>query len=132
MREIVNQGVLLARTGHCTEAAEGVTFYSQPKDVLQYGICNHKKTVLQPHVHMKRARVSFHRTYEFLYLISGMMECQLFNEERKYITNVILSEGDWIALHEGGHGFKVLCDNTRFLEVKNGQFLSTEQDKTRF
>jgi hypothetical protein len=44
----------------------------------------------------------------------------------------ILKAGDFIMLYDGGHGFKVLQDNTVFIEVKNGQFVTVEQDKDKF
>ena len=133
LREVRSNGTLLARVGNIFEAPDGVTFYSKPEDILQYGACVHKaQTELKPHVHLKRARVSFHRTYEFMYVVCGRMECTLFNDVKKPVATIMLVQGDWIAMHDGGHGFKVLSDCTRFIEVKNGQFLSTEQDKERF
>ena len=133
MREVRSNGTLLARVGNIFEAPEGVVFYSKPEDILQYGVCTHKaQAELKPHVHLKRARVSFHRTYEFLYVVSGKMECTFYTDAKKEVTTAILCTGDWVALHDGGHGFKVLSDCTRFIEVKNGQFLSTEADKEKW
>jgi hypothetical protein len=40
-------------------------------------------------------------------------------------------QGDVLALFNGGHGYEVLEDNTRVLEVKNGPYLGPEVDRRK-
>jgi len=132
VREITYKGEVLARIGNIKESINGVQFFSAPQDILQYGICTHKAhTVLQAHLHKIRARVSWHKTYEVFYIIKGVIACDFYNESKKVVQSEIVHEGDWVALHEGGHGFRVLED-AQFIEVKNGQYINDGMDKERF
>ena len=48
------------------------------------------------------------------------------------IKDFILYEGDTAIMAYGGHGYKILEDNTKIIESKNGPFVSVELDKVKY
>jgi hypothetical protein len=42
-----------------------------------------------------------------------------------------LERGDTIILLNGGHGYEILSDNTKVLEVKNGPYVGADKDRER-
>jgi mannose-6-phosphate isomerase-like protein (cupin superfamily) len=85
--------------------------------------------VIQPHVHNPVIRqVSY--TQEVLFIKSGKLRVDFYNDQQEYLDSRILEAGDVILLVTGGHGFKVL-EEIEMIEVKQGPYVG-EQDKTRF
>ena len=100
---------------------------------LQWGICKAKAgTEMLPHIHRVRKRIPEHKTIEVIYVISGSLEATFYTLEKKIAGKIELVNGDICCLYDGGHGLKVLTNDTKFLEVKNGPFISVEEDKIRF
>ena len=60
------------------------------------------------------------------------MKVTFYTLEKLEFCYRVLSQGDFIMLFDGGHGFEVLQNDTVFIEVKNGQFVDTETDKEKF
>ena len=85
--------------------------------------------VIEPHVHNPIAReVVF--TREVLFIKSGKVRIDFYDEEKSYIKSSILEQGDVVLLASGGHGFEIL-EQTEMIEVKQGPYAG-DQDKTRF
>jgi len=50
----------------------------------------------------------------------------------KFIEKIEVSEGEILILLNSGHGYKILEDNTKVIEIKNGPYLGAEVDRRRF
>jgi mannose-6-phosphate isomerase-like protein (cupin superfamily) len=85
--------------------------------------------VISPHVHQPAPRKVFH-TQEVLFIKTGKLRVDFYNNEQQYLESRILEAGDTILLVTGGHGFEVL-EEVEMLEVKQGPYVG-EQDKTCF
>ncbi|KKN17164.1 hypothetical protein LCGC14_0968640 [marine sediment metagenome] len=133
MFNVKDQGVLLALGGDISEAGDGWTFHGNRESPLQLGTCRlMEKTTLQPHDHKVRARITGHKTHEVIIVMAGSIEATFYGLDRRPIVSHILKAGGFVFLYDGGHGFHVLEDGTRLIEVKNGPFAPTEEDKERF
>ena len=88
-----------------------------------------KSYVIPPHVHNSVARnVNF--TQEVLFIKSGKVRVDYYDDRKKYLESKILNQGDVVLLASGGHGFEMIEDS-EIIEVKQGPY-SGEMDKVRF
>ena len=85
--------------------------------------------VIAPHVHNPVERVVQY-TKEVLFLRSGVVRVDFYDDERIYLSSRILQAGDVILLAFGGHVFEIL-EESEIIEVKQGPYAG-ERDKTRF
>ncbi|MDR0799851.1 MAG: hypothetical protein LBN18_08850 [Dysgonamonadaceae bacterium] len=69
-------------------------------------------------------------TQEVLFIKSGKIRVDFYDDDRSYLESRILYPGDVILLANGGHGFKML-EPSEMIEVKQGPYCG-ELDKTRF
>jgi len=85
--------------------------------------------VIEPHVHNSVPRqVLF--TKEVLFIKSGKVRVDFYDDQQSYLESRILQAGDVILLAFGGHGFEML-ETSEIIEVKQGPFAGGK-DKTRF
>ncbi len=85
--------------------------------------------VIEPHVHNPVQReVSY--TKEVLFIKSGKLRVDFYDDHKNYIESKILITGDVILLSTGGHGFEML-EKSEIIEVKQGPYAG-DADKTRF
>ena len=85
--------------------------------------------VIPPHVHNPVPReVQF--TKEVLFIKSGKVRIDFYDNDRTYLDSRILGQGDVLLLAFGGHGFQML-EASEIIEVKQGPYAG-EADKTRF
>jgi mannose-6-phosphate isomerase-like protein (cupin superfamily) len=88
-----------------------------------------KDYAVAPHVHNNVPReVRF--TNEVLFVRSGRIRIDFFDDHKNYLESRVLSAGDVILLAHGGHGLTML-EESEIIEVKQGPYAGTE-DKTRF
>jgi hypothetical protein len=66
---------------------------------------------------------------EVLFIRDGKIRVDLYCRENHIVAQRILVSGDVIMLLDGGHGFEIL-EPTDMIEVKQGPFEGTENDKT--
>ena len=85
--------------------------------------------VIQPHIHKPVSRIVQY-TKEVLFIKTGRLRVDFYNEDKKYLESTILEKGDIILLAYGGHGFEML-EPTEIIEVKQGPYAG-EADKMRF
>jgi hypothetical protein len=71
-------------------------------------------------------------TQEMVYVKSGSMLVSIYDQELNLIEEIILKTGDLAIMAYGAHGYKILEDNTKVIEAKNGPFLSVEVDKVKY
>ena len=88
-----------------------------------------KNYIIKPHIHKKITR-QVNNTNEVLFLKSGKVRIDFYDESKKYIESRILEKGDIILLATGGHGFKML-EKSEIIEVKQGPY-NTKTDKQIF
>jgi len=109
---------------------DGIEFFT-PNDFSQQlaYMKRPKNYVIPPHVHNPITReVEF--TQEVLFIKSGRVRVDFYDDDRNYLESRILNQGDVILLAHGGHGF-VMLEESEMIEVKQGPYAG-EQDKTRF
>ena len=109
---------------------EGIQFFTPDNYTQQLAYMNRPAGyVIQPHLHNPLKReVEF--TKEVIFLKSGVVRVDFYDESQKYLKSTVLNQGDVILLAYGGHGFEIL-ENCEMIEVKQGPYAG-EQDKTRF
>lgn len=71
-------------------------------------------------------------TQEMVYVKSGSMLATIYDQDMTLMEELVLKEGDLAIMVYGAHGYKILEENTKVIEAKNGPFLSVEVDKVKF
>lgn len=128
--EILHQGKLLALILRASFRADGIRFFTPDDFSQQLGYMNRPRGyVIPPHVHNPVAR-SVHYTKEVLFVRSGKVRVDFFDDGQNYLESRVLGAGDVILLAFGGHGFEML-EASEMIEVKQGPYAG-DADKTRF
>lgn len=131
MREIVKDGKILARHVLASDITDGLNFFSKDEEFIQVGTWGYDKGKdLLAHIHNEFPREST-RTCETLYVISGSLEAKIYDLEQNLVDTFEVNSGDVLILLESGHGYRILEDGTKVLEVKNGPYLGAEKDRFR-
>ena len=127
---IMHGGITLAIVLPADFRGNGVQFFTPSEFSQQLAYMHHPNGhVIAPHVHNAVKReVQF--TKEVLFVRSGRLRVDFYDESRTYLESRILEAGDVILLAYGGHGFEMLED-TEIVEVKQGPYAG-DADKTRF
>ncbi len=111
---------------------EGLNFITPDELFVQAGSWWYQKgKILQRHIHNDYSREAT-RTQETVYVKKGSMRCSVYTDEREFLQDFILYEGDLAVFAFGGHGFEILENDTKIIESKNGPFTGVENDKTKF
>jgi mannose-6-phosphate isomerase-like protein (cupin superfamily) len=127
---ILHNGKLLAVILRSGFHAEGIRFFTPDDFSQQLGYMSRPRGyVIPPHVHNPVAR-SVHYTKEVLFIRSGKVRVDFFDDEQNYLESRVLVAGDVILLAFGGHGFEML-EASEMIEVKQGPYAG-DADKTRF
>ena len=130
-RTIEANGKRLAVYLPASSWTKGLNFLTEDKDFIQAGIWGYDRGVrFQPHIHNEVKRESS-RTQEVIFVKSGRVAADIFDDAGNFVERIELMQGDVLALFNGGHGYEVLEDNTRVLEVKNGPYLGPEVDRRK-
>ncbi|MCS5704691.1 hypothetical protein NZK27_00655 [Synechococcus sp. FGCU-3] len=123
-------GVQLAVIVRASYVASGIQFFTPGDFSQQLGYMNRPVGyVIPPHVHNPVAR-EVQYTKEVLFIKSGRVRVDFYDNDQTYLESRILETGDVILLAYGGHGFEML-EPTEMIEVKQGPYAG-EHDKTRF
>jgi hypothetical protein len=131
METIEYNGLRLAVFISKSDFQKGLTFCSEDKDFIQAGIWNYDKGKdLAVHVHNNVPR-TITKTQEVICVLEGMVEALIYTEDAQLVKKLVVQKGDVLILLNGGHGYKILADNTFVLEVKNGPYLGAETDRRR-
>jgi hypothetical protein len=131
-RDIIKDGVILARHIVPGDFRQGLAFYSHDEEFLQVGTWRYNcGQQLRAHSHNIVPR-EVNRTNEVVVVLQGAMAARIFDEQREFVETVTVREGELLLLMNGGHDYTILEDNTRILEIKNGPFLGRDIDKTLF
>jgi len=85
--------------------------------------------VIEPHIHNIIDR-QVQLTQEVLFIKSGRVRVDFYNDNRYFLESRELFPGDVILLAAGGHGLTML-EESEIIEVKQGPYAG-KADKTRF
>ena len=131
MIERINcEGRMLALILRADFRAEGIRFFTPGEFSQQLGYMNRPRGyVIPPHVHNPVPR-EVQYTKEVLFIRSGRVRVDFYDESQRYLESRILETGDVILLAYGGHGFEML-ESCEMIEVKQGPYAG-DNDKTRF
>lgn len=131
MKEIISNGIVLAKHITNDDWEAGLKFYSQDNDFIQVGSWGYDKgKELLAHIHNEVERKVLW-TQEVLYIRKGKIRAEIYDTNEQKIDEIIAVEGDVVILLQGGHGYYILEDGTQVLEVKNGPYVGADQDRRR-
>ncbi len=130
IEHIVHADRTLAVLLHAGYRQDGIQFFTPDDFSQQLGYMHRPQGyVIPPHVHNPVAR-EVHYTKEVLFIKSGKVRVDFYDDDQNYLESRILRKGDVLLLAYGGHGFEML-EPTEMIEVKQGPYAG-EADKTRF
>lgn len=128
--KIEYEGSLFAIIIKSSYSENGINFFTENQLSQQLAFMKHPKgKEIEPHLH-NRVKREVDYTQETLFIKSGILRVDFYNNKKQYLQSYKLRAGDVILLVQGGHGFEVLEDLEMF-EVKQGPFAG-DNDKTRF
>ncbi len=128
--KITTENLLLAIIIRSGYQKEGIEFFTNDNDSQQLGYMNRPEGyVIAPHRHNLVAR-QVHLTQEVLFIRSGKVRVDFYDNQQNYVKSAVLEQGDIILLSDGGHGFQML-EKSEMIEVKQGPYCGDE-DKVRF
>lgn len=131
MYEVKNNNAVVARHIMPDDIKPGLNFFSNDNEFIQVGVWDYDaKKDLLAHIHNEVDR-NVKRTCETLYVISGSLEAHIYDMSEKQIDSFVVKAGEILILLECGHGYKILEDNTKVLEIKNGPYLGADADRRR-
>ena len=131
--EIKKDGKVLARYIKASEAwgGDSLSFFSEDEESIQAGSWNYNKgKKLLAHTHNEVER-SILFTQEVIFVKSGSLQAYIYDDDSNLVEEITAYEDDLLIMLSGGHGYEVLEDNTKVLEIKNGPYLGAEIDRNR-
>ena len=130
LERIVHAEKLLAIILRANYHADGIVFFTPGDFSQQLGYMRRPAGhIIPPHVHNEIVR-EVTLTNEVLFLRSGRVRVDFYDEDQNYLESRVLTSGDIVLLARGGHGFEML-EPSELVEVKQGPY-SGDADKTRF
>ena len=130
IEKIIHNSSTLAVLLKANFKQDGIAFFTPDDFSQQLGYMNRPEGyVISPHVHNAVPR-EVQYTKEVLFIKSGKVRVDFYDEDQNYLESRILNQGDVLLLAFGGHGFEMLAPS-EIIEVKQGPYAG-EADKTRF
>ncbi|MCX6210200.1 MAG: hypothetical protein NTZ59_12070 [Bacteroidetes bacterium] len=130
IHKIIHNNIQLAVVIKSSFKKEGIEFFTDDNSSQQLGYMNRPEGyVIAPHRHNLVPR-EVKLTQEVLYIKSGKVRVDFYDNEQNYLESTVLTQGDVILLADGGHGFKML-EASEMIEIKQGPYCG-EMDKVRF
>jgi len=130
IEKLEHKNIILAIILRFSRKSEGIHFFTPADFSQQLGYMNWPGGyAITPHIHNSVPR-EVQYTNEVLFIKSGRVRVDFYDDEQTYLESRVLEAGDVILLAYGGHGFEML-ERTEMIEVKQGPYAG-EQDKTRF
>ncbi len=111
---------------------DGLNFFSNDDDFIQVGIWGYDADrSLKAHIHNEVSREVLW-TQEVLFVYRGKIRANVYDTGEAKVAELTVNEGDVIILLRGGHGYDILEDGTKVLEIKNGPYVGPDLDRRRF
>jgi len=130
IEKLVNKGEIISIIIRANYKSENIEFFTPDDFSQQMAYMNREKDyVIPPHIHNPVKREVIY-TQEVLFIKSGKVRVDYFDDDRNYLESRVLNQGDVVLLSGGGHGFYMIEDS-EIIEVKQGPY-SGDRDKTRF
>ena len=108
--------------------ADGSRFFTTENDEFQIGLLSRPAGYqVMAHVHPRATR-SISGTSEFLYIESGKVRINVFDEDWVPLAEVVLEAGDFLVFFRGGHAIEIL-ESARVIEVKQGPYTGISASK---
>ena len=128
---IEKNGVIFVKKISLDNIKKGISFYSNDEDFIQVGTWNYEKgQYLAAHNHNIMER-KINRTNEIIIILEGKLKIDVYNENDEKIAELEAKKNDLLIMINGGHGYHILEDNTKVIEIKNGPYLGAEKDRRR-
>jgi hypothetical protein len=125
---IEHGGTKYAEVIRATTKVQKTTFFSAPESSFQFGLLAHEAGYSEePHYHKAVSR-EIGDLQQMFVMQRGVVDIQLYTDDRTLFREVRLEPGDAIVLIHGIHALKVVED-FQALSVKQGPFLGDEEDK---
>ena len=125
------KGNLLAFTVRNNFSGDKYNFPTSPDNPLQVGVNFYNAgDFVKPHYHNNHERV-INITQEFVVVSEGEVKFTVYDNDNQLVNSVTLCSGEAIFFAGGGHRWDFI-KKTKILEVKQGPFVSLDQDKTLF
>jgi hypothetical protein len=129
MKEIKYKDKTVAILHSYSEWKEGLDFLTPDETFIQAGTWWYESgKKLKAHRHKINVRTT-DRTQETVIVLNGTMRIDFYDEDNNIFLQEIVKTGDVCIILTVGHGYQILEDNTKIVEVKNGPFTSVEMDK---
>lgn len=130
IEKIYNENLLYSIIIRVGFIKNGIDFFTPDDFSQQLGYMNRAKGyVIPPHRHNLIER-KVKLTQEVLFIKSGEVRVDFYDDFQNYLKSSILYAGDVILLAAGGHGFEMI-KSSEIIEVKQGPYCG-EKDKIRF
>ena len=130
IEKIICNEIVVAIILRANYSAAGINFFTPNDFSQQLGYMNRPAGYqIEPHIHNPVSR-EVQYTKEVLFIKTGKVRVDFYDENRQYLESKILDPGDFILLAFGGHGF-VMLEESEIIEIKQGPYAG-ESDKTRF
>ena len=130
IEQVINNDIVLSFIIRSNYHSNGIEFFTPSDFSQQLAYMNRQEGyVIPPHVHnivQRKVRV----TQEVLYIKSGKVRVDFYDDDKNYLESKILNTGDVILLAYGGHGFQMI-EKSEIIEIKQGPY-DGDNDKTRF
>lgn len=131
-REVIYEGKVIAKYIPGDNWPQNLSFYSADQDFIQVGTWRYDSgKALQAHVHKRCVREAEY-TQEVIFVKNGELEADIYSEEGKLVESIRMRTGDCLILLAGGHGYRIINNDTQVLEIKNGPYFGPEKDRRRF
>lgn len=125
-----NNNILYAIIISSEYKQEGINFFTPNEFSQQLGYMSRPMGYkIPPHYHNVISR-EVKLTNEVLFIKSGKIRVDFYDENQSYLQSRVLKKGDIILLAKGGHGFEML-EKSEIIEVKQGPYAG-DNDKIRF
>jgi len=130
IEKLIDKGEIISIIIRANYHSENIKFFTPDDFSQQLAYMNRAKGhVIAPHLHNRINReVSY--TQEVLFIKSGKVRVDYFDNNKNYLESRILNKGDVVLLSNGGHGF-YMCEDSEIIEVKQGPYAG-DKDKTLF
>jgi len=129
-QQITHNGKILSMIIKRNFEKDGIEFFTPPNFSQQLAYMKRPKNyIIAPHVHNSVA-IEVQFTQEVLFIKSGKVRVDFYDDDKNYLQSTILEAGDIILLAHGGHGLEML-EESEIIEVKQGPYAG-ERDKERF
>lgn len=131
MQEIKIGEKIVAIFHSTDEWKEGLDFLTSDSGFIQAGTWwYHSGKNLAAHKHLIYERES-NLTQEVIVIVSGRVLVELYDDNDTLFHTKELKQGDIGIMLTNAHGYKILEDNTKVVEIKNGPYPGAEKDRVR-